>query len=195
MGLFVSQKREGIMKAKNLKSAVNVVLTVRAGFTLIELLVVVIIIGILAAIALPQYQKAVDKSLASRQLSLLRAIKDAQERYYLTIGDYTDDWNSLDIEIPHTVSVRNCVEGGRTTQCLTTNDSIFSLRSDGGYTYAKPLSIPKLQVGIHLDRAGSLSFGASIICISSDKRANNVCESLGGTIVSDKNPIYYYKIQ
>ena len=74
----------------------------KKAFTLIELLVVVLIIGILAAIALPQYQKAVEKSKAATVLSLLKSVAQAEEVFYLANGYYTNDLTELDIAIPWT---------------------------------------------------------------------------------------------
>ena len=72
------------------------------GFTLIELLVVVLIIGILAAIALPQYSTAVEKARSAEALALMSSIAGSAERYRLQKDNWpgATDFNKLDIEVP-----------------------------------------------------------------------------------------------
>ena len=76
----------------------------KKAFTLVELLVVVIIIGILAAIALPQYQEYIGKSRFSTIKTIARGIAEAEEFYYLQTGSYTDEFAKLDITNPKGVS-------------------------------------------------------------------------------------------
>ena len=72
----------------------------KKAFTLIELLVVVLIIGILAAIALPQYQKAVERTKAMQALVLLKSLADANEAYFLTNGVYATSFDELALDLP-----------------------------------------------------------------------------------------------
>ncbi len=71
-----------------------------AAFTLIELLVVVLIIGILAAVAVPQYQLAVYKSHFVKIRPFVDNLARAQEVYYMANGHYSRDLSDLDVAYP-----------------------------------------------------------------------------------------------
>ena len=72
------------------------------GFTLIELLVVVLIIGILAAVAVPQYQKAVERSKATQALTLLKTTADVFQAHHMATGEWAASFDELPIDIPWT---------------------------------------------------------------------------------------------
>ena len=73
-------------------------------FTLIELLVVVLIIGILAAVALPQYQKAVWRSRNTQLKTLVKSVGQAREAYYMANGSYPSNFDEMNIDLPLTRS-------------------------------------------------------------------------------------------
>ena len=105
----------------------------QSGFTLIELLVVVLIIGILAAVAVPQYQKAVDRSRAAQTVQLINSLKQAVEVWMLAHpGEegsffYGDSPKSLDIDLP-------CEGDGECFIGIDQIEGAVELR-EGGMTY------------------------------------------------------------
>jgi type IV pilus assembly protein PilA len=71
----------------------------RQGFTLVELAVVVVIIGVLAAFAVPRFLSSVERSKAAEAFNYLSAVQAAQERYHARQGTYADDVTKLDIKM------------------------------------------------------------------------------------------------
>jgi prepilin-type N-terminal cleavage/methylation domain-containing protein len=72
----------------------------KRGFTLIEVLIVVIILGILATIAVPQFTKMMYRARTAEAYSTMGALKTALEVYKLEHTTYTDVLGDLDITFP-----------------------------------------------------------------------------------------------
>ena len=114
------------------------------GFTLIELLVVVLIIGILAAVALPQYQRAIWKSRAVGTLLFARALRDAQDAYYMANGTFTGDATQLDINLPPGCSsVANTSTTTGYVECPKVRyELVLALSSTTGWIRTEPNNCP-----------------------------------------------------
>lgn len=102
----------------------------KKGFTLIELLVVVLIIGILSAIALPQYQFAVEKARAAEAMTSIGTLKDAFERYYLSFGSYPTNLNQLDVGVPSSKYFNYAVATISVAAYRKNNDYLMAYRYD-----------------------------------------------------------------
>ena len=87
------------------------------GFSLLELLVVVLIIGILAAIALPQYKVAVSKSKAVQAIGIVNNLREAQQRYYMIHGKYALSFDHFDIQITDKANINGAIASFKYMTC------------------------------------------------------------------------------
>lgn len=171
------------------------------GFTLIELLVVVLIIGILAAIAVPQYQKSVLKSRFVQGYTLVDSLYEAEHAYFLANGDFAQDIDNLDVSIPKDSS---CTKSQGTSSIYVCDFGRISLSEnkrlvdyiyiDGNnkmiISYMRPLKNFNLSsYNLNFKAGERYCFASSS---NNTKMAKEVCEGLGGTAVPNANNMYWY---
>ncbi len=157
----------------------------KKAFTLIELLVVVFIIGILAVVTLPQYQKSVQKSHYTQLITAAKAIKDSAERYYQENGSYMKSWDELDIDFPFTTECSSvdllCSRrfGGALRMDLNASNIV-------GVSHGTSDAAAFIYYAIWFDHSGVRS--GSRECWARDEKAESFCRTLG---VESDNPSQY----
>ncbi len=166
----------------------------KKAFTLIELLVVVLIIGILAAVAVPQYQVAVMKARISGVIPLVRALAEAEEVYYLANGEYTASLDKLDIEMPQGT---NCTltswADTQRYECEDLTIGVYNGPTNAQGGLGNDGKIRYLEFFTDCEEEPYVARKGDRICLADGQIARKVCRALGaGKEDEDYNGIWDY---
>ncbi len=167
------------------------------GFTLIELLVVVLILGILAAMAMPQYFKAVERSRMSEAVSLLGSIAQSEQRKYMQINNYTASFRSLDVAPKDATGSAYCTKGTQassdtaavtpttsTNQCGDGNGFVVVLQGtalNNGFATATRTGNGTLQYAYSLKRFYG---GQGTLCTAGNANGAELCADFCGVDIT-----------
>ena len=111
----------------------------RQGFTLIELLIVVVIIGILAAMAIPKFQSTKGKAYAASLKSDLKNVASMQEDYFYYNETYAANVSALSFSSTNGVVINIAEANGRGWSATSTHPAAFPLTCAVFYGQAAPL--------------------------------------------------------
>ena len=167
------------------------------GFTLIELLVVVLIIGILSAVALPQYDKAVMKSRMSAAIPIAKSIKENLTMFHLSNGRYPTSSEFADIV---DFGDKNCNSSG---SCRIGNYLVaYSTTPLVGVIYSPGTGLTATtqteRIGAGVVTGVSTNNIPALACVAGGTKATQICKTYpsanygwGGSVVGS---VSFYKL-
>lgn len=159
----------------------------KKGFTLIEMLMTILILAILVAVALPQYELVVDQSRWSTMLPGSRTLKEAQERIFMNSSHYENEANNLDINIPGEYEGDKIVSSAITYTLSNTDE--------GAMVTATHTHLPGVILQQYLMASSNFPNDLHCKALTANIRALRLCEQLSVSLLGNDGDYTVYLLE